>query len=80
MGQASDDKIRLFRAFRQSLPGAFLVRPTGAAGTDRRRAMNVATAIIHALRAYAHPEAPAAVPHTSTIAKTSEADTRHLLP
>ncbi|MDW4910876.1 hypothetical protein RB628_37570 [Streptomyces sp. ADMS] len=52
------------------LPGAFPVRPTGAAGTDRRRAMNVATTINHALRTYTHPVVRVAVPHTSTTAKT----------
>lgn len=51
-------------------PRAFPARPTKAAGTDRRRATNVATAIIHALRTYAHPEALVAVPHTGTTAKT----------
>ncbi|WP_338895239.1 hypothetical protein WBG99_05565 [Streptomyces sp. TG1A-60] len=69
-GTATGTAEKHARTSPESLPGAFPVRPTGAAGTDRRRALNVATAINHALRTYVHPEALVAVPHTSTTAKT----------
>ncbi|MGC9544776.1 hypothetical protein [Streptomyces sp. UG1] len=69
-GTATGTAEKCARTSLESLPGAFLARPTEAAGADRRRAMNVATAIIHALRTYGHSEALVAVPHTSTTATT----------